>query len=103
MVGQEALRVLAQRGVPAERVRALASERSAGLEVAYNGSRLPVRQLDDMAFQGVDLALFMAGSDVALMYAPIAVEAGALVVDNSSAWRMKDNVPLVVPEVNAAD
>jgi len=103
MVGQEALRVLAQRGVPAERVRALASERSAGSDVAYNGSRLPVQQLDDSSFQGIDLALFMAGSDVALMYAPVAVESGALVVDNSSAWRMKDNVPLVVPEVNAAD
>jgi aspartate-semialdehyde dehydrogenase len=103
MVGQEALRVLAQRGVPAERVRALASERSAGLDVAYDGTRLPVRPLDENSFAGVDLALFMAGSDVALMYAPVAVEAGALVVDNSSAWRMKDNVPLVVPEVNAAD
>ena len=103
MVGQEALRILAQRGVPADRVRALASERSAGLEVPYDGSRLPVTPLDESAFAGIDLALFMAGADVALMYAPAAVEAGALVVDNSSAWRMKDNVPLVVPEVNPGD
>lgn len=103
MVGQEALRILAQRGVPAERVRALASERSAGTDVPYDGTGLQVQPLDEKAFEGVDLALFMAGADVALMYAPIAVEAGSLVVDNSSAWRMKDNVPLVVPEVNADD
>jgi aspartate-semialdehyde dehydrogenase len=103
MVGQEALKILAQRGVPAAQVRALASERSAGLDVAYNGGRIAVQPLGEKSFDGVDLALFMAGSDVALMYAPVAVEAGALVVDNSSAWRMKDNVPLVVPEVNAED
>lgn len=103
MVGQEALRILADRGVPADRVIALASERSAGIDVAYNGSRLPVRQLDERAFDGVDLAIFSAGADVALVHGPAAVEAGALVVDNSSAWRMKENVPLVVPEVNAQD
>src|SRR5947209_5498044 len=103
MVGQEALKILAQRGVPAERVRAIASERSAGTEVAYNGGHLPIQPLDDSAFQGVDLAIFSAGADVALMYGPAAVEAGALVVDNSSAWRMKENVPLVVPEVNPDD
>ena len=103
MVGQEALRVLSQRGVPSQRVRALASERSAGTDVAYNGSRLPVQPLADSAFEGIDLALFMAGADVALLHAPAAVEAGALVVDNSSAWRMAENCPLVVPEVNGDD
>jgi aspartate-semialdehyde dehydrogenase len=103
MVGQEMLRILAQRGVAAKRVKALASERSAGMEVPYNGSRIPIEVLDESAFKGVDLALFMAGSDVALMFAPIAAESGALVVDNSSAWRMKANVPLVVPEVNPDD
>ncbi len=103
LVGQEMLRILAQRGVGAKRVKALASERSSGLEVPYNGARIPVEVLDEKAFTGVDLALFMAGSDVALRYAPVAVEAGALVVDNSSAWRMKENVPLVVPEVNPED
>src|SRR6266571_4611557 len=103
MVGQEMLRILAQRGVRAKRVKALASERSAGLEMPYDGARIPIDVLDENVFEGVDLALFMAGSDVALRYAPIAVEAGALVVDNSSAWRMKENVPLVVPEVNSED
>ncbi len=103
MVGREMLRILAQRGVGSKRVKALASERSAGMEVAYNGARMPVEVLDENAFKGVDLALFMASSDVALMYAPVAAEAGALVIDNSSAWRMKENVPLVVPEVNPDD
>jgi aspartate-semialdehyde dehydrogenase len=103
MVGQEMLKVLSQRRFPAGRVRALASERSAGLEVPYNGERLKVEPLDDGAFEGVDVALFAASSDVSLIHAPAAVEAGALVVDNSSAWRMKENVPLVVPEVNAGD
>ncbi|HEX6348658.1 MAG TPA: aspartate-semialdehyde dehydrogenase [Candidatus Dormibacteraeota bacterium] len=103
MVGQEMLRILAQRGVAAKRVKALASERSQGLEVGYDGTRLPVGVLDDHAFDGVELALFMASGDVSLRYAPVAAEAGALVVDNSSAWRMKENVPLVVPEVNPED
>lgn len=103
MVGQTCLRVLAQRGVDANRVKAVASERSAGSEVAYDGTRIAVHGLADGVFQGVDLALFMASGDVSRQYAPVAAEAGALVVDNSSAWRMAENVPLVVPEVNAGD
>ena len=103
VVGQEMLKVLSQRRFPARSIRALGSERSAGSEVAYNGSRLKVEPLDDDSFKGIDLALFAASSDVALIHAPAAVEAGSLVVDNSSAWRMKENVPLVVPEVNAND
>jgi len=103
IVGQEMLKVLSQRAFPAERVIALASERSKGITVAYNGSRLPVEPLREDSFNGVDIALFAASSDIALMFAPIAVEAGAIVIDNSSAWRMKDNVPLVVPEVNRDD
>jgi aspartate-semialdehyde dehydrogenase len=71
--------------------------------VRWNGSTVPVEPLDERSFDGVDVALFSAGSDVSLAYAPIAAEAGALVIDNSSAWRMKEHVPLVVPEVNAAD
>ena len=103
IVGQEMLKVLAQRGFPTERVIALASERSKGMTVAYNGSRLPIEALHEDSFKGIDIALFSASSDIALMYAPIAVEAGAIVIDNSSAWRMKENVPLVVPEVNRDD
>lgn len=100
VVGQEIFQVLAQRRFPVASLRALASERSAGLEVAHNGDRIPVEVLDENSFEGIDLALFSAGADISLRYGPLAVEAGALVVDNSSAWRMKENVPLVVPEVN---
>ncbi len=103
MVGQETLRILAQRNFPADKVIALASERSAGLTVPYNGSQLQIQPISEDAFNGIDLALFAASADIALMYAPIAAEKGALVIDNSSAWRMRDNVPLVVPEVNAED
>jgi aspartate-semialdehyde dehydrogenase len=103
MVGNEMLRVLAQRNFPTERVIALASERSKGLTVAYNGASIKVDELTEAAFKGIDIALFAASGDIALMYGPAAAESGALVVDNSSAWRMKENVPLVVPEVNVDD
>jgi aspartate-semialdehyde dehydrogenase len=103
MVGHEMLRVLGQRHFPSDRVVALASERSKGMSVAYNGGSVSVDQLDENSFNGIDIALFAASSDIALMYGPLAAEAGALVIDNSSAWRMKQNVPLVVPEVNSED
>lgn len=103
MVGHEMLRILAQRDFPIARVRALASERSKGLTISYNGSSLEIEPLNEQAFKGVDVALFAASVDIALMYGPLAVEAGSLVIDNSSAWRMKENVPLVVPEVNRED
>src|SRR6202171_2312515 len=103
MVGHEMLRILAQRHFPSERIVALASERSKGMSVAYNGSSVKIEPLDEKAFKGIDVALFAASSDIALMFGPLAAEAGALVIDNSSAWRMKENVPLVVPEVNSED
>jgi aspartate-semialdehyde dehydrogenase len=103
MVGQEMFRVLAQRKFPVAKLKALASERSTGLTVRRNGTTVEVEALDEDSFRGVDLALFSAGADVSLIYAPLAAEAGALVIDNSSAWRMKENVPLVVPEVNPED
>src|SRR5438105_5580269 len=103
MVGQEMFRVLRQRKFPVARLKALASERSAGSEVRWNGSAVPVEALGEGSFEGVDVALFSAGAGVSLAHAPAAVEAGALVIDNSSAWRMKENVPLVVPEVNVED
>jgi aspartate-semialdehyde dehydrogenase len=103
MVGQEMVRVLRQRKFPVARLKPLASGRSAGSEVRWNGSTVPVEALDERSFDGVDIALFSAGSDVSAAYAPIAAEAGALVIDNSSAWRMKEDVPLVVPEVNPDD
>lgn len=103
MVGNEMLRVLAQRSFPTERIIALASERSKGLTVSHNGSAITVDELTESAFKGIDVALFAASGDISLMYGPVAAESGALVIDNSSAWRMKENVPLVVPEVNMDD
>jgi aspartate-semialdehyde dehydrogenase len=103
MVGQALLSILVERNFPSARVKALASERSKGMKVAYNGSSITIEPINEAAFKGVDVALFAASADIALMYGPVAAEAGALVIDNSSAWRMKDNVPLVVPEVNQED
>ena len=103
MVGQEMFRVLKQRKFPVAKLKALASERSAGSEVAWDGDTVPVEVLDASSFDGVDVALFSAGSGPSRELAPVAVAAGALVVDNSSAWRMDDGVPLVVPEVNGDD
>jgi len=103
IVGNVLLSVLAQRHFPVARVKALASERSAGMTLPYNGSTIEIEALGENAFKGVDVAMFTASSDVALMFGPIAAESGALVIDFSSAWRMKENVPLVVPEVNRED
>ncbi len=97
------LKILAQRKFPAETVRVFASERSVGKHVAYNGHELQLERLDESAFKDVQVVMFAAGADVSLMYGPIAAESGALVIDKSSAWRMKANVPLVVPEVNPND
>jgi aspartate-semialdehyde dehydrogenase len=103
VVGQEMLKVLHQRHFPTAQVRALASGRSAGQTVPFNGSSVAVEALDEQSFASVDVALFSAGAGISKEFAPIAVEAGALVIDNSSAWRMAENCPLVVPEVNAED
>lgn len=103
MVGQEILKVLAERSFPVEKVVPIASERSAGTTLPYNGSQLKIQQLSEEAFDRIDVAFFATSSDVSLIYAPIAAEKGALVIDLSSAWRMRDNVPLVVPEVNPED
>jgi aspartate-semialdehyde dehydrogenase len=103
MVGTEMLKILVQRKFPAEKVRVFASERSVGKQVPYNGHSLQIEKLDESSFKDTQLVMFAAGADVSLMYGPIAAEAGALVIDKSSAWRMKANVPLVVPEVNGND
>lgn len=103
MAGQELLKVLAERKFPADKVVPIASERSAGSTLPYNGSELKVQQLSEDVFDGIDIAFLATSADVSLIYAPIAAEKGALVIDLSSAWRMRDNVPLVVPEVNPED
>lgn len=103
VVGQEMFRVMEQRAFPIGRLKALASKRSAGTRVRCDGHTVAVEELTEASFEGVDLALFSAGAGTSLQYAPIAAEAGALVVDNSSAWRMHEDIPLVVPEVNPGD
>ncbi len=102
-VGAEFISVIDERPPIAESFVLLASARSAGRELSVCGRNYTVRELTDDAFAGVDLALFSAGADRSRRYAPRAVEAGAIVVDNSSAFRMDPDVPLVVPEVNPED
>jgi len=99
-VGEEFLRVLHQRAFPMAGLKLLASPRSAGKKLAFGDQSLTVEALDAHSFVGVDLALFSAGGSISREFAPRAVMAGAVVVDNSSAFRMSDGVPLVVPEVN---
>jgi aspartate-semialdehyde dehydrogenase len=99
-VGREMLRTLERRNFPARRVVALASERSVGKKLPFSGSELTVELLEPKAFQGVEIALFSAGAAVSREFAPIAAQAGAVVIDNSSCWRMDPEVPLVVPECN---
>ncbi|MFP5451365.1 MAG: aspartate-semialdehyde dehydrogenase [Thermoleophilia bacterium] len=99
-VGGVMLRVLEERGFPVTELRPLASARSAGKEIEFLGRGRPVRELTTDAFEGIDIALFSAGGQRSRDFAPAAVEAGAVVIDNSSAFRMDERVPLVVPEVN---
>jgi len=99
-VGSTILEVLAERKFPAAEVVALASARSAGREVEFAGEQLEVRELTDESFQGLDLILSSAGGKVSAEWAPRWIEAGAVVVDNTSYWRMHEDVPLVVAGVN---
>lgn len=102
-VGQEMLKTLVERDFPADEVRLLASHRSAGKEIDFNGSKLTVQELTHDSFEGVKIALFSAGGSISKEFAPSAVKAGAVVVDNTSAFRMTEDVPLVVPEVNGEE
>jgi len=101
-VGAELLLCLEQREFPVSRLRLLASARSAGRSLCFRGDSIKVEELNDAALAGIDIALFSAGSSVSRRFAPGAAERGAIVIDNSSAFRMEPDVPLVVPEVNAA-
>jgi aspartate-semialdehyde dehydrogenase len=99
-VGEVMLRVLEERKFPVRRVRLLASERSVGTRLTFNGEQIAVEQLTAEAFRGVDIALFSAGASRSKEFGPAAWKAGAVVVDNSSAFRMEPDIPLVVPEIN---
>jgi aspartate-semialdehyde dehydrogenase len=99
-VGTELIRCLEERGFPASSLKLLASARSAGKTMPFRGEALPVEALAKDSFAGVDLALFAADAETAQTYAPLAVAAGAVVIDNSSAYRLDLDCPLVIPEVN---
>lgn len=100
-VGREFIGCIESRGIEIKSLKLLASARSAGKTYPFRGANLLVEELTEKSFDGVDIALFSAGSGISKQYAPIAVKAGAVVVDNSSAFRADPDVPLVVPEINA--
>ena len=102
-VGQQMVACLEERSFPVARLVPLASERSLGKKVTFMGKEIPVEVLNEDSFDGVEIALFSAGGGISKEFGPIAARAGAVVVDNSSAWRMDPEVPLVVPEVNPHD
>ena len=102
-VGVEMLRVLERRAFPVASIRAFGSKRSAGKSVAFQEEKIPVTELGHDSFRGIDIALFSAGTPVAREFAPIARDAGAVVIDNSSTYRMEPEVPLVIPEINGDD
>jgi aspartate-semialdehyde dehydrogenase len=102
-VGIELLRVLERRDFPIKKLRLLASPRSAGTSLLFRGVMIPVEILEKESFEGIDIVLFSAGGAISQEFVPEAVRAGAVVIDNSSAFRMDPAVPLVVPEINAED
>jgi aspartate-semialdehyde dehydrogenase len=102
-VGIEMIKTLEKRNFPAGRLTLLASARSVGKKLKFRGEDVAVKELTKDSFKGIDIALFSAGGGISKEFAPIAAKAGCVVVDNSSAFRMDDSVPLVVPEVNASD
>ena len=100
VVGQEMIRILEQRKFPVDKIKLLASERSAGLFLEYNGKPEKVHVLSEETFEGIDIGLFSPGASVSAVYAPKAAKASCVVIDNTSQFRMESDVPLVVPEVN---
>ncbi len=102
-VGREMLKVLAERKFPVNKLKALASSRSAGMELPFGKGAVVVEEATDASFKGVDIVLGAAQNPLAKQFAPAIVKAGAVFVDNSSAFRMDDSVPLVVPEINPED
>ncbi len=103
LVGQEFIKVLLQRDFPMSSIHLLASDRSAGKKLVVNQQEIEVRETVPESFEGIDVALFSAGAEISRHFSPIAVQSGAVVIDNSAAFRMVPSVPLVVPEVNPED
>jgi aspartate-semialdehyde dehydrogenase len=102
-VGEEFLKILESRKFPIKELRLLASKKSAGRKIRFCGTDYTVQELTKNSFQGIKIALFSAGASISKEFVPYAIESGAVCVDNSSAFRMDDDVPLVVPEVNPKD
>jgi aspartate-semialdehyde dehydrogenase len=102
-VGQEMIDILEQRDFPVKELKLFASERSIGKKLEYKGQEIAVKTLNEDSFKVIDIALFSAGGGRSKEWAPVAAKSGCVVVDNSSAWRMDPEVPLVVPEVNPDD
>jgi aspartate-semialdehyde dehydrogenase len=103
MVGQEFIKVLEQRNFPIESIEMLASDRSAGKKLFFSHQEFKVKETTPESFKGIDIALFSAGAEISRYFSPIAAQSGAVVVDNSSAFRTDSRVPLVVPEINPED
>lgn len=103
LVGQEFIKVLGQRNFPMSSLHLFASDRSAGRKITVKDEEMEVLETTPQSFKGIDIALFSAGSEISQHFSPIAARAGAVVVDNSAAFRMDPQIPLVVPEVNAED
>lgn len=103
LVGQEFIKILQQRQFPIKELRLFASDKSAGKRIRFGNREIEVQETSQNSFRGVDIALFSSGAEVSKLFAPIAAESGAVVIDNSAAWRMDPRVPLVVPEVNPED
>ncbi len=99
-VGNEMVKVLEERRFPVNEIRLLASKRSVGKKISFNGNEVKVEELTEDSFKGVQISLFSAGASVSKKFAPIAAKSGCVVIDNSSAFRMEADIPLVVPEVN---
>ena len=99
-VGAEFIATMDRRNFPVRKLKALASARSAGKTVDFRGERIVIEELTEQSFEGVDIALFSAGAGTSRKFSPAAVKAGAVVIDNSSAFRLDPNVPLVIPEIN---
>src|SRR5712671_7895606 len=102
-VGIEMIKTLEKRNFPVGKLTLLASARSVGKKLKFRGEELTVQELTKKSFANIDIALFSAGGGISKEFAPIAAQAGCVVIDNSSAFRMDENVPLVIPEINASD
>jgi len=103
LVGLEFIKVLEQRNFPADSIQLLASERSVGKKLFVAHQEIEVKETTSESFKGIDIALFSAGAEISRYFSPIAAQSGAVVIDNSAAFRMVDTVPLVVPEINPED